>query len=121
MTLAQRGMAFLERVLPVTHGVTGGVTYVRVGAVAISGVSAVFGRTLFNLQDRSSGGKVVWGERDYLIAATELVATGTPRQGDRISHGGEVFEVFSPGASEPHWRWSDNQRTIYRIHTRKVV
>lgn len=121
MTLAQRGMAFLERVLPVTHGVTGGVTYARLNATALSAVPAVFGRTLFNLQDRTSGGKIIWGERDYIIAVSELATVGTPKQGDRISHGGEVFEVTSPDVNEPHWRYSDNTRTMYRIHTRKVV
>lgn len=119
-TIAQRGVAFLERILPVTHGVTGGVNYVR-GTTAVSAIPAAFGRTLFNLQDRTSGGKVVWGERDYIIAVSELTAFGMPKQGDRISHGGEVFEVSMPDVNEPHWRYSDNQRTMFRIHTRKVV
>jgi hypothetical protein len=62
-------------------------------------------------------------DRDYLIRAENL-PFGTPRDGDRITEtvdGAELtFDVQRPFTGEPAWRWSDAQRTVYRIHCKRV-
>jgi hypothetical protein len=64
-------------------------------------------------------------ERDYLIAADDLVLGGAatlPERGDQIDEtidGATVtFEVL-PLAGEAHWRYSDPFRTLLRVHTRQ--
>lgn len=66
--------------------------------------------------------------RDYLIDVADYQINEVqvlPQSGDEIVETiGEVdcvFEVFSPGGSEPPWRFSDPGRTRYRIHTREVA
>lgn len=65
-------------------------------------------------------------ERDYLIRAEDLVSGGTPIvpvPGHKIkqTHGDTeyTFEVTSR-SGEPCWTWSDQERTVRRIHTKQV-
>lgn len=104
------------------------VTYAR-GAERVDLTNKAWcGRTLFSRSPQEAGGAaVVWGDRDYLIPVADLVLGGTavtPKRGDRIEEtvGGTVvtFEVQSPLA-EPEWRYSDQTRTVYRVHTKKVA
>ncbi len=61
--------------------------------------------------------------RDYLIGAAALAACGPPQRGDQVIEvsGGarHTAEVLAPGR-EPHWRWSDVNRSCYRIHTKHL-
>lgn len=124
MGLLARGVAMLNRALGDSEGRT--VTYSRVVKGTTRSVvltRARLGRTLFSgLQEQSVS--VQWGERDYLIEAAELVlpTTGatTPQRGDRIADGAEVWELSSPQTEEPPWRWSDQERTTYRVHVKRV-
>ncbi len=62
--------------------------------------------------------------RDYLIGAAALTACGPPQRGDQVIEvtGGarHTAEVLAPGR-EPHWRWSDVNRSCYRIHTKHLL
>jgi hypothetical protein len=63
-------------------------------------------------------------DRDYLLAAADLVLGGSvvqPAPGDRIEDAldGRAYEVLAP-RGEPVWRYSDNRRTTLRIHTKDV-
>jgi hypothetical protein len=87
-------------------------------------LQAVIGRTLLKLDDGYGGVRMEWTDRDFLIAAEDLILGGQrvlPERGDRIleTHDGKtlVFEVLAPG-NEPEWRWSDPYRTLLRIHTK---
>jgi hypothetical protein len=85
-------------------------------------VPATVGSTTFEVV--SAGGVLERIEsRDYLIAAAALGALGAPQRGDQIREttGGacHTAEVLAPGR-EPHWRWSDVNRTCYRIHTKHL-
>lgn len=78
------------------------------------------GRTVFARQPGAAGGAIVFGDRDFLIPVECLAAE--PARGDRITEvaGGvtRVFELVSQ-VGEPEWRWSDDERTAYRVHTKE--
>ena len=82
------------------------------------------GRTLFSGLEESAV-SVQWGERDYLITVADLVLNGaatTPQRGDRITDAdGIVWELASPETNEAPWRYSDQTRTLYRCHCKRVA
>lgn len=72
-----------------------------------------------------AGAAIVYGDRDYIIPIETLVIGGQrvePKRGDRIRETvagvTRVFELVSQ-AGEPEWRWSDDERTAYRVHTKE--
>ena len=125
MNQRDRGQAALIRRQKAARGVT--VTYTR-GTTAVS-VVAWDGRTLFARQPAEPGGAAaVWGDRDYLIAVADLAAAGVagmPTTGDRITETiagvPVVFEAMVPDTNEPEARFSDQTRTVYRVHTKRVA
>lgn len=121
MTLLSRGQAYLNSALGQAGGVA--VAYTR-GENSVTIANAWVGRTAFKqLPHGASKAAVIWGDRDYLIPAADLVLGGLavePARGDRITEGSLVFEVIAPGG-EPAWRWSDPQRTRYRVHCKQVT
>lgn len=77
------------------------------------------GNELENVE--TPGGNVVRldsTERDYLFLASDL-SIGVPATGDRIIDNGETFELL-PVQGNPIWRWSDESRTIRRVHVKQV-
>ncbi len=89
-------------------------------------VEAIVGRTLLKLDDGYGGVRMEWTDRDFLIAAEDLILGGQrtlPQRGDQIREPQDgkivVYEVLAPG-SEPEWRWSDPHRKLLRIHTKQV-
>lgn len=96
------------------------VTYTR-GATSIT-LTAVVGRTVF-ASNAEGGPRIEFGDRDYLVAVAALTL-GTPTLGDRITEtidGAVVtFEAQTPDTGEPCWRYSDPERTTYRIHCKRV-
>lgn len=125
MGLLDRGMAWLNRTLTDSAGVS--IVYVRGAHTAT--IPAVVGRTLFAQTNPGSGANrasVEWGDRDYLIAVSDLAFAGspiTPTKGDRITQivngVSLVFELTTP-TGEPVWRYSDPERTTYRVHCKRV-
>jgi len=53
--------------------------------------------------------------RDFLVDTTDLAQD--PKRGDKLVYGGATYEVTIPPGAEHHWRWSDRNQTIRRIHT----
>lgn len=84
-------------------------------------LDATIGRTTFEaLQE--DGSTLTFEARDFLFPAAQLVlANGptTPRPGDKIRQGGQLYEVLRP-AEGPAWRYSDPYRTTIRVHTKHV-
>lgn len=126
MPLMDRGLSMLTRNLKAAAGVT--AIYTRgTYSVTLSGsTSVVVGNTLFKLQD-ANGLRMMWGERDYLIASADLILNGSatePAENDRITETingtSMTFEVLPIATSEPAWRWSDPSRSVYRIHVKRV-
>ena len=116
--LFQKARGWLHTTALRAAGVT--VTYAR-GASSLT-VSAIVGRTVFS-SNALDGPRIEFGDRDYLIQATDLTI-GEPAIGDRITEiidgVTRVFEVLTPGTGEPAWRWSDPAHTVYRIHCKRV-
>ncbi len=124
MSLFTRGQALLNRLLAEQSPVgSAGVTYTRVGGFAAT-LPAWVGRTLFAL-DSGSAARVEWGERDYLVSVAAFEAAfgpGTlPARGDRITEeGAGIFELQTP-TGEAAWRYSDQTRTLFRLHCQRVT
>jgi hypothetical protein len=125
--LLAKGQALLARLMVRDATPAGAVTYLRDAETLDLTGKAWVGRTVFTRIPREGGAAIVFGDRDYLVIATDLVFDSEvvePRRGDRIVEviaGVEVtFEVIDP-FGEPAWRWSDPGRMVYRIHTKEVA
>lgn len=90
------------------------ITYIRGGtSLSITATRGAAGRQIDQLT-----GIISWHDQDWLIPASVLT-TGDPRIGDKIVEGTSTYEVLPP-TGEDCWRWSDNNETIYRIHTKRI-
>jgi hypothetical protein len=100
------------------------VTYRR--GANTQAVDAIVGETLFKSHDPASGALIYIRSRDYLIRAQDLVLAGTaslPERGDQIEEAvGDFTYIYTvlPFNDEPFYRWSDQHRTLLRIHTRRT-
>ena len=83
---------------------------------------ALVGKTVFKV-DKGYGLFERVEARDFLIEAADLEEYGEPERGDRVmdtlNGKVELFEVMAPGG-EPHFRYSDPYRKVFRIHTKHV-
>lgn len=123
-TLAARAASMLTRQMKAAHGVS--VTYSRASTSQSVSLTAWVGRTVF-ASNNDGGPAVEFGERDYLISAADLVLGGSavePAEADIVTEaiaGVSVrFRVARPSTGEPAWRWSDQGRTVYRVHCTRV-
>lgn len=119
--LIQRASSWLHG-MRAAHAATP-IVYAR-GASSAT-IPATVGKTVFQVA-RAYGLFERTESRDYLVAVADLVLDGAPaipRQGDRIKEGTEggveVYEVMAPGG-EPHYRFSDPHRQVFRIHTKHI-
>src|SRR4051794_36949689 len=119
--LLREGSAWLQR--QQTRFAAQTVTFLR-GDSSVS-LTAQIGRTEFQL-DNGNGLFTATESRDYLVRACDLMLDDievVPQKGDRFIEGdladGNVFEVLNPAGGDL-WRWSDPERTRYRIHTKFV-
>jgi hypothetical protein len=53
--------------------------------------------------------------QDFFVDTTDLAQD--PKKGDRIVVGNFTYQVMIPPGAEHHWRWSDRNKTLRRIHT----
>jgi hypothetical protein len=145
-SLLSRGQSALLARLAESAAPDGVVTYYRPdtnggGSCVLTGLVWV-GKTKFPVSDRTgeavgsrskirtatppADGKTrfVWSDRDYLLKAADLVIDGSavlPQVGDWFEEvfGDEATRVrVMPYESEPHYRYSDPQRTELRVHTK---
>lgn len=97
------------------------VTYSR-SALSVT-LAAAVGRTAYRIAD-DYGSRLEYGDRDYLVQASNLVLGGTqttPEPGDQVTESdGSVYEVLAM-FGEPCWRYSDPHHQTLRIHTKKVA
>jgi hypothetical protein len=119
--LLERGAAWLALQLQ-KHAATP-IVYMR-GNEQVE-LQATIGRTEFEVED-VSGFLQQFQSRDYLFPAAALMLGGSvtlPKIGDRIAErqGGHtyLYEVLAPGRA-PHFRFSDEFRTLLRVHTKHV-
>lgn len=97
---------------------------IRRASSRTANVTATVGTTQH--QQEGELGIVYWESRDYLIDAASYAFGGTasePKHGDLIeeTQGGvtHTYEVMGDQGTTA-WRWSDDYRTKYRIHTKQV-
>lgn len=120
--LFEKATTWLPEMVEAAAGIT--LTITR-GVQSTADVVATVGQVAFRL-DSEEGRRIEVGDRDYLISASVYKIGGvavTPRLGDRFQETGasEVWELQDPDTGEPAWRWSDGeQRTVYRLHVKKV-
>jgi len=85
-------------------------------------VPALVGKTVFKV-DKGYGLFERVEARDYLVEVVDLAEFGEPERGDGVKdtlNGKvEIFEVMAPGG-EPHFRYSDPYRKVFRVHTKHV-
>jgi hypothetical protein len=127
VTLAARGTAWLNRKERAAAGVP--VIYSREGFPDLP-LTAVVGQPLPEVSIPGVGTgnslpvRVEATHRDFLITAAALTLGGNavePKVGDRIADAaGQKWECCRRG-TEPAWRYSDTERTTFRIHTKPVV
>lgn len=125
MSLLAKGKALRDRLMPQVADPGGTLTWIRKddaqNPVDVTG-SAWLGRTVFTRLPNVAGASIVFGDADALIL---FGAIAEPDKGDRLvwtNEAGTVvtYEVISP-QGEPAWRWSDPERTLYRVHLKEVV
>lgn len=117
MTLMSRGQDFLNRKLKAAAGVD--AVYSR-GGTSLA-LTVTLGRTVFRQASMGqAGASIIWGDLDCLVTVADLVSLGEPQAGDRIVISQGTFEAMVPETGEPAWRYSDPERTRYRIHWKKV-
>lgn len=124
-------MGLLNDASPWLNGMLGqaagiAASYVRGAmstAITAESGSLTVGRTAFT-SNREGMARIEWGDRDYLLLASAIVALGEPQEGDRLTevvNGIQcVFELMRPDTGEPAWRWSDVEQTMYRLHVKQV-
>lgn len=126
MSRFREGMARLTARLESRGGVA--ITIKR-GTGTATPTTAVAGTQAdgVELPGRGSAGRVDDRRRDYLVAREKYLVGGVavePKPGDLIAEtiNGTVctFQVQPPEA-EPAWRWCDEDRTCYRVHTVRVA
>lgn len=129
MSLMDRASAALNARMKAAAGRS--VKYTPKGGVAVP-ITAWLGNTLFARNPTEEGPAVTWGEIDYLITVADFIAAGLsePQIGDRIcdsfavadAFGSKsvIFELMPPDVGEPAWRFSDQTRTRYRLHMKRV-
>lgn len=91
-------------------------TYSRKNASA--DVLVTSGTSAFRTED-DNGFSIVLHTHDFIFAASEIASIGEPKRGDRITYNGFVHEVLNPN-NEPCWAWSDEAKTVYRVHTKQI-
>lgn len=120
MGVFERAQAALIRNKKVAEGKT--ITYTR--KATSETITGWIGRGL-QFNDRETGLRVEVSEREFFLTVEDMVTAGfdEPRKGDRLRVSGEdwVFEVLDPDRlEEPAYRYSDSERTFFRIHTKLV-
>ena len=65
-------------------------------------------------------GDVALGEnfREYIIRSSLL--SFIPTNGDTVTDGSDIFEVYSPDTNSKCWRYSDPYKGLMRVYTRRL-
>lgn len=91
---------------------------------------AGLGMQLLRLQESDGTVRIQYTDMDFLIPNTDAFSFDggmgriTPEFNDMIhliqGECVETFEVLPYGAGEPPWRWSNQFRTLFRVHAKHV-
>ena len=115
--------ALVSRLKATNAADLGTVTYVRGATMVVLTNKVWSGNTMFAM-NLHSGARVEWGEIDFFVLASDI-GTGEPDIGGRFTLTGGTFtgtfEIMTPETDEPPFRFSDQTRTTWRIHCKKVT
>lgn len=115
-----------ERLTTVMQSHAGSAITIRRGASSAAATATV-GRTPFETRDNEGNVVETFESRDYLLPAADYAPAGSqvePQRGDQIDEtiGGTTYtyEVMTPDADGPVFRYTDRHRTQLRVHTSLV-
>lgn len=115
--------ALVSRLKATNAGDLGTVSYTRGATTVVLTGKVWVGRTLF-ATNLHSGARVEWGEVDFFVTVADI-GSGEPDIGGRFTLTGGtftgVFEIVTPETGEPALRYSDQTRTVWRCHCKKVT
>ena len=99
------------------------IIYTRKFATTPVTLTGWFGRGL-QTSSPDGGARTEISEREFFLTVADVTAAGLaePRVGDRLKVDGEMvtWEIMTPQTGEPAFRFSDAERTMYRIHCQRV-
>jgi hypothetical protein len=96
------------------------------GSQTTSGVTALLGTQLLKVTDSDGNPQTIRTDKDFLISRTDYqfgsVAVEPLRQDkilETIDGTTATYELL-PYGDEPIYRWADEFRKVYRIHTKRI-
>ena len=124
--LFQKARDWLPAQVQAAAGI-GTVTYTRATGAGVLTLEPWVGRS--GPTEATEGpARITWGDRDYVVRQDELTYGGTaflPAIGDRLAETingvAHTFEVQTPDAGGPHYRWVDSDRSMIRLHVKRVI
>jgi hypothetical protein len=115
MNMMRTASAWLDRQR--RHFLAQMITYCHFGDDAVKvDIPAVCGRTIFRAEN-DYGAVIRVQSRDFIVSAEDI--SFVPQKGDEVICDGRKYEVLAPN-DEPVWRWSGNDETALRIHTKEI-
>lgn len=116
----------MERLYARQTGRIGTTVTLRRGSLETTLVPTVLGSQLLKITAEEGTSQTVRTDKDFFILATEYLidaAAVEPERGDRITEVIDgvtaVYEVL-PYGDEKEFRWADEFRKVYRIHTKRI-
>ena len=98
------------------------VSYRR-GTVTVD-VIAAMGQSVYE-SENADGLTAELHTADFIIALSDLAKFGEPQENDEIDatlmDGKTATFIVTAPVPEPPWRYSDNYRSHYRVHTKRVL
>lgn len=124
MTLSEKGVALLIRQKKRSEGKPYTIEATTPSGRHTFTVVGWIGKKAFAVATQD-GPRVVFSERDYLFAVADIVAAGLPKPAPDwvlwLDGEAERYKVSTPETGEPAVVFSDNERMIYRLHTKLWV
>jgi hypothetical protein len=116
----------MERLSERLTGRIGTTVTLRRGSFTTTLVPTVLGNQLLKITGDDGASQTVRTDKDFLIRSTEYLIDAEavePERGDRIEETIDgttaVYEVL-PYGDEKEFRWADEWRKVYRIHTKRI-
>ena len=98
------------------------ITYRR-GSARVAGIIAAMGDSEYEVEN-ADGLIAEIHTADFLISVADLSRFGRPQENDEIDavmiDGTTATFIVTAPSPEPAWRFSDNYRSTYRVHTKRV-
>ena len=114
MNMLRNGLGLLADQL--VGNASDAVVYNR-GSTSLT-LSAIRGSSSFEVADDDDI-QTTFESRDWIVRAIDFQAMFPPQKYDQIVVGDQAYEILSI-SNAPHYRYSDEYRTMIRIHTKRI-